>query len=250
MVCRRIWIGWLSLVAGVFWAGNAGAATPDLAPQQRAAARVPLHALPDQLRERVRQVLDEPTLFAHGPAEAFSGKPDFYTWLLDHPDRGVVAWRRLGARCQPVTPRGDGTFAWSDSHGSEIRWQTAYSNETLRVWYAHGKVRPGLLLPPVPVQIVVVLRHGKRADGAEQFLLFHQADVFLQTDSKTAAVTTKMLGGSGPRIAEQCLAQLETFFSGLVWYIDHHPERAELLLAEKEDRPRAAARQSHGGGSN
>ena len=107
MVCRRIWIGWLSLVAGVFWAGTARAATPDLALQQRAAARVPVHALPDQLRERVRQVLDEPTLFAHGPAEAFSGKPDFYTWLLDHPDRGVVAWRRLGARCQPVTPRGD-----------------------------------------------------------------------------------------------------------------------------------------------
>ena len=55
----------------------------------------------------------------------------------------------------------------------------------------------------------------------------------MQTDSKTAVLMTKMLGSSAPRIAEQCLSQLETFFSGLVWYIDHHPDRAEKLLAEQ-----------------
>jgi hypothetical protein len=68
-------------------------------------------------------------------------------------------------------------------------------------------------------------------------MLFHQADVFLQTDSKTAVLMTRMLGASVPRIAEQCLSQLETFFSGLVWYVDHHPERAEKLLAGKTAQP-------------
>jgi hypothetical protein len=233
MPCRLIWIGWLGLAAGAFWVGAGRAAEQDLAAQKRAAARVPLHQVKDDLRERVKQVLDGPTLYTRGPAEAFTGQADFYDWLLDHPDRGVHAWRRLGARCQSISDKGNGSFVWTDGHGSEIRWQTAYNCDSLRVWYADGKVRPALLMPPVPVKLVVLLRHGKRPEGDERTLIFHQADVFMQTDSKTAVLMTKMLGSSAPRIAEQCLSQLETFFSGLVWYIDHHPDRAEKLLAEQ-----------------
>jgi len=238
MACRRIWIGWLGLVAGAFWAGDGKAADQDLTIQKRAAARVPLNQVREEVRARVRQVLEQPTLYSRGPAEAFTGQADFYEWLLDHPDRGVQAWRQLGARCQSISDKGKGTFLWTDGHGSELRWQTAYSGDSLRVWYAEGKVRPALLLPPVPVQLVVLLRHGKRAESAERMLIFHQADVFLQTDSKTAALMTRMLGASGPKLAEQCLSQLETFFSGLVWYVDHHPERAEKLLGEKTGNPK------------
>ena len=233
MVFRRVWIGWLSLVAGVFWVGAATATERDAAAQKRAAARVPVDQVRQDIRERVCHVLEEPTLYGRGPAEAFTGQADFYAWLLDHPDRGVEAWRRLGAKCQSISGRGNGSFVWSDGHGSELRWQTAFNSDSLRVWYADGKVRPALLMPPVPVQLVVLLRHGKRPESAERMLLFHQADVFLQTDSKTAVLMTRMLGASAPRLAEQCLSQLETFFSGLVWYLDHHPERAEKLLAGK-----------------
>jgi hypothetical protein len=233
MVCSRIWIGWLSLVAGVFWAGAARATDDELTVQKRAAGRVPVDQVREEIRERVRQVLDTPTLYGRGPTEAFCGQPDFYRWLLDHPDRGVQAWRRLGAKCQSISDKGCGTFMWTDGHGSELRWRTAYDSDSLRVWYAEGKVRPALLMPPVSVQLVVLLRHGKRPESADHTLIFHQADVFLRTDSKTAVLMTKMLGSSAPRLAEQCLSQLETFFSGLTWYMDHHPDRAEKLLAEK-----------------
>jgi len=237
MVFRHIWIGWLSLVAGVFWAGAARAAEQDLQIQKRAAARIPVDQLRQDMREPVRRVLDQPTLYGRGPAEAFTGQADFYEWLLDHPDRGVEAWRRLGAKCQSISDGGNGSFVWTDGHGSELRWQTAYRSDSLRVWYADGKVRPALLMPAVPVHLVVLLRHGKRQESAARMMLFHQADVFLQTDSKTAVLMTRMLGASAPRIAEQCLSQLETFFSGLVWYVDHHPERAEKLLAGKTAQP-------------
>ena len=231
MVFRRVWIGWLGLVTGVLWADAVTAAEQDLAAQKRAAPRVPLDQIRQDIRERVRHVLEEPTLYGRGPAEAFTGQAAFYAWLLDHPDRGVEAWRRLGAKCQSINGIVNGSFVLNDGHGSELRWQTAYNGDSLRVWYADGKVRPALLMPAVPVHLVVLLRHGKRQESAARMMLFHQADVFLQTDSKTAVLMTRMLGASAPRLAEQCLSQLETFFSGLVWYLDHHPERAEKLLA-------------------
>src|SRR6266436_5395943 len=100
MDCRQTWIGWLGLIAAVFWASAATAGEHDLAPQKCAAARVPLNEVKENIRDHVRRILEEPTLYGRGPAEAFTGQADFYNWLLDHPDRGVHAWRRLGASCQ------------------------------------------------------------------------------------------------------------------------------------------------------
>jgi hypothetical protein len=183
-------------------------------------------------------VVEHSVISARGPTEAFTGQPEFYRWLLDHPVQAMRAWRRLGAQCAELHDIGPGGFSWNDGHGSEIRWQTVHEDGALRIWYADGKVRPGLLMPAVPVRLVAVLRHGNRCDGRDRGLLYHQADVFLASESKTLAVAIRMMGASAPRIAEQGLGQLELFFSGLVWYADQHPERmAELLEKSPENRP-------------
>ena len=231
MGCRSLWTTWPGLMIGLVCANAAAATPPDCTLQQRAAARVPLDEVPEDLRDRVRQVIERPTLFSPGPAEAFAGRPAVYRWLLDHPDRAVLAWRRLGATCTDITERGAGCFVWKDGQGSEINWQTVHDSPSLRIWYAEGQMCPGLLLPAVPVKAVLLLRHGDRPDGPGRTLIFHQADVFLQTDSKTAALLAQLLGPSAPRLAEQGLGQVEVFFSGLVWYLDQHPDRAERLLA-------------------
>jgi hypothetical protein len=230
MRCRAIWTIWLNLMIALIGTRTATATAPDLTLQQQAAARVPLPEVPESLRPRVRQVIEQPTLFSHGPAEAFNGWPALYHWLLDHPDRAVVAWRRLGATCTDITERGTGRFVWKDGQGSVIHWQTIHNSAALRIWYAEGHVRPGMLLPSVPVKAVLLLRHGDRPDGPGRVVIFHQADVFLQTDSKTAALLAQMLGPSAAGLAEQGLGQVEMFFSALVWYLGQHPDRASRLL--------------------
>jgi hypothetical protein len=225
------WTTWLSLTIGLGWINLASAAPPVSTLQEQAAARVPLLELPDTLRARIRPVIERPTLFSHGPAEAFAGRPALYRWLLDHPDRAIVAWRKLGATCTEITGCGAGQFIWKDGQGSEINWQTIHDSPSLRIWYAEGHMRPGVLLPAVPVKAVLLLRHGHRPDGPSRMLIFHQADVFLQTDSKTAALLAQMVGASAPCLAEQGLGQVEMFFSALVWYLGQHPERMERLLA-------------------
>jgi hypothetical protein len=91
------------------------------------------------------------------PAEAFACEPAVYYWFLDHPDRAVTAWRRLGAKCLTITDRGGGRFGWADENGSDIVWETVYRTPELRIWYAEGKARPGPLMPLVPVRAVVLL---------------------------------------------------------------------------------------------
>lgn len=245
MRCRT-WVSLLSLAAGTLcalWpAADAQAQTrdqfvaktPSDSPTRplslTVTQAVPLSELSDDMRDKVRVVLDKPTITTRGPVEIFRGRPAFYQWLLDHPDRGVHVWRKLGAKCSDITRRSDGQFGWADKHGSDITWTTAYDGPNMRIWYAEGVVSPGALWPTVPVRAVAILHHVENIDALGRTLIHHQADLFLQTDSKTAALIARVLGSTTPHLAKQCAAQLEFFFSGLVWYFERHPERAETLL--------------------
>jgi hypothetical protein len=221
------------LVVAILLAAADPAAAQDN-PRARAASAscVPLAELPPGVREQVRRVLEQPALFARGPTEEFAGCSDLYFWFLDHPHRAAAAWRRLGAPCLEITDRGNGRFAWNDGEGTEICWETIYRSPALRVWYAEGCAKPAPLLPSLPVRAVVVLRHQAVPEPDGRALLYQQADLFVQTDSRTVSVITRLLGPSVPRMAEQGVAQLEMFFSVLVGYLNKYPERAERLLGQ------------------
>jgi hypothetical protein len=239
MMRHRFRSGWLGLLAGVAWAG----ALPQACAQQptaptdpalyraQAAAQVPLHLLPPHAREGARRALEKPTLFSRGPAESFVCDPAAYFWLLDHPDRAVTAWRRLGAKCLTITDRGGGRFGYADDTGTDIVWETVFRGPDLRIWYAEGKARPAPLMPLATVRAVVLMHHVEGRDRAGHALIRHQTDMFLRTDSVAATLASKMMGGSAQRMAEQCLGQLQMFIAGLAWYLHRHPERAEQLLA-------------------
>jgi hypothetical protein len=239
MRSRRSWLSWVGLVAAVA-AASAGAGRaqawfnfthpPTEQAQHTRAAVVPIEQMPAAVQKSVRLVLDHPTLFAHGPAEMFPCQPSQYYWFLDHPDRAMRAWVRLGAKCLPITDRGNGRFGWADDQGSDLVWDTVYRSDRLRVWYAEGNVRPAPLLPLVPVRAVVVMRHMDGKDETGGLVMYHQADAFLQTDSKTAALVLRMLGPSVPRMAQEGVSQLQMFFAGVAWYLDRHPDRADWLL--------------------
>jgi hypothetical protein len=235
-------IGRLGVLAGLAWAATASAQTPVMpaeyaVPQQRMRlfapprprmAPVPLDVLPANLRDSIARVVRDPTLSAHGPAEEFTGGT--YDWLLDHPDRVAVAWRRLGIPCVGITNKGDGQFTWSDGQGSDLGWVTAYRGPNMRIWYAEGQAKAATTLPVIPVKAVAVLRHSQHADDAGQVIVTHEVDVYLQTDSKAAALVTRLLGPAAPRMAEQGASQLLMFFSALAKHLDEHPDQVPTLL--------------------
>lgn len=232
MTRRRFPLDALAMFAGLF---GASVACGTAAAQHAPAATAPVEALsfdamPAHVRDGVRLVLTRPTLQARGPAEIFRGNHELYQWLLDHPDRGIPLWKRMGAKCVDIRDRGNGRFGCNDGQGCDIHWETVCKRPGLHVWYAEGEGKPGPLLPPVLVRAVVVLRYQHGADGLGRTVLQQQADLFLQTDSKAVALLTKLMGASAPQLARQCVGQMEIFFSFPVAYLERYPERAEPML--------------------
>jgi hypothetical protein len=196
----------------------------------RAVPAVRLDAVPAGWREAVAKVVQQPTLTAHAGPEEF--RAGLYEWLLEHPDRASLAWRRLGVPCTEITNLGQGRFGWTDGQGSEVTWRTVARGPEVFVWYAEGHAKPGPMLPVMPAKAVAVLRYTRRRGSDGQVAITHEVDVYLQTDSKAASLLTRLLGPAAPRLAEQGAEQLLLFFAGLSRYLDLHPDEVQTLLAK------------------
>lgn len=194
--------------------------------------KVPLEAIPTEFRSRISQVIKQPTVVARAAPEEF--EPGIYAWLLDHPDRASLAWRRLGVPCAEITDRGQGMHGWTDNQGTNVAWRTVAKSECVRVWFAEGHTKLGSMLPEIPVRAVVVLHSPKTILPDGRVLISHSTDVYLQTDSKMTAAVIKVLGSATPKLADEGASQLLLFFSGLTRYFNRHPDDIETLLAAKK----------------
>jgi hypothetical protein len=194
-------------------------------------------------RDAVRQVILNPTMKTRATEEAFAAHTAVYAWMIDHPDRVSVAWQRLDVPCVEITSPDLRKFEWKDEQGSKLSWHPVAKLANGVVWYATGQVKPGLLMPMVPVKAVAVLKYpGTETPIAGVQFLKPEIEIWFQTDSKAAAAMLKMAGPAAPKIAEDAAGQLLYFFSGVAGYLHRNPNQVPALLAEKKPGDREPTR--------
>jgi hypothetical protein len=229
---KRLFAGSVCLLWLLHAACADAANTPPLLKKSDPAQTVtiPWDDLNEHATTLAKQLMERPTVVARGPSETFACVPEQYHWLLDNPDRAVIAWRRLGAKCVSINRRGPNKFGYTDDTGTDVAWEVIHQSPSVRIWFAEGKVKPSPVLPLVPVKALIVLHHidGKLPDGT--VVVQHHAEVVIHTDSKAATAVTKLMGQSAPKLAEQGLGQLQLFYSALSRFLDLHPERVEVLF--------------------
>lgn len=225
----------LAALFGTLFAAAGPADPPDAmpaAPMTAGAARVQLAEVVDPAwREHVLAVVRKPTLSTKGASDELVCTPAVYEFLLDHPDRAALAWKRLKVPVVDIADRGQGRFAWTDPDGSELVWQTVGRFPEGRVWYASGKAKASAAAPMVPVKAVVILTHPGKANGDGTAALKPAVQAYLQTDSRAANLVLRLMGPTAPKLAEQGCEQLLFFFAGVARYCQAHPEKADELLA-------------------
>jgi hypothetical protein len=184
-----------------------------------------------KFKNDVIAVAQKPLMSAKFTEDAFIANPTVYQWLLDHPDRTSLAWERLGIPCIPIRDLGKGIFQFKDDQGHEINWQQVGTLTDGRIWYATGKVKPGTLIPSVPVKAVAIVRHPQTAMTDGNISITPTIQVFFQTDSKAAATIMRIAGPAAPRMAEEGAEQLLFFFSGMSKYLQKNPDQVTALLS-------------------
>jgi hypothetical protein len=206
--------------------------SPEPPPVSYGAPTIPLDAMEPALRDKVRSVVEHPTLSARAVAETFNTTPGIYRYLLDHPDHAVKLWRKLGARLSDIDDQGAGHYLWRDDQGSEVRWQIGLRGDGIHLWYAEGKVKPALLLPMQTFRAVALLKWKEGVDTKGLPAIRHQVHFILRCESRAVALVTRLMGGSAPRLAEQYLGQLQAFYGGMAWYIYQDDKRGRQLFEQ------------------
>lgn len=226
----------LGLTAGgALRAGERERTTPvSISPFVSPAPQLPLEAVAVGVRDKVREVLDKPTLSSRSIAETFNANHAAYRYLLDHPDHAVKLWRQLGARVSEMEHRGNGVYLWQDGQGSEVNWQAVHRSQGLQVWYAEGKIKPGAILAPQPFRAIIMLQYTEGVDVQGLPAVRHQVHFHLRCEGRAIALAARVLGASAPHLAEQYLGQLQTFYGGLAWYLYQDEPRAKKLFADAE----------------
>jgi hypothetical protein len=193
---------------------------------------VPLEQYPADVREKVRLVLDSPTLVSKAPAESFIAAPDVYQWLLANPRIAIQLWRQLGAKVSDINEPQPGRYLWRDGQGSEVSWWSVHATNGVQVWYIEGKAKPKGFLVPAQFRALATLHYhaSEKADG--KTAIRHQVQFHLRCDGKAVALAAKLMGASAPRLAEQYLGQLQVFHGGMAWYLCQDKERARRMLAK------------------
>ena len=202
--------------------------SPFAAPPPRLAAE----ALAPAVRDKVQAVLDKPTLSSRSIPETFNTDHAFYRYLLDHPHHAVKLWRRLGAKVADMEDQGGGTYLWKDGQGSEVTWQIVHREKGLHVWYAEGKVKPGVLFAAQPFRAIAMLQYTEGVDYGGLPAVRHQVHFHLRCEGRAIALATRVMGASAPHLAEQYLGQLQMFYGGLAWYVYQDAERAKKLFQD------------------
>ena len=87
MLKLRLLVG--MLVLGVVGSLTAGPPVFPTAPAGPVLTAIPIDAMPPEVRDKARSVLDGASLSARGVAESFHAAPDVYCWLLDNPQVGA-----------------------------------------------------------------------------------------------------------------------------------------------------------------
>ena len=143
MLIPRVLTG--TLLLGL--AAVAPAAEPHTAMPRPASVNV-LDVVSPAYRNAVSAVVRQSNLTARAADEELTAHATVYDWMLEHPDRVSLAWRRIGVPCVEITDLGDGRFHWADANGSELTWQTVGRFTNGLIWYATGKVKENLLPRP------------------------------------------------------------------------------------------------------
>src|SRR5436190_1378404 len=199
------------------------------APPMPGPPSIPIQYVPPALRPGVQSVLERPSLTSRAGCEQFNCVPAMYCHLLGHPEQAVKLWRLVGAKVADIEEMGKGTYRYTDGQGSDVRWHAVPCGPGLHLWYAEGKAKAARLLPAASFKAVLVMQYqsGRDEDGA--IAVKHQVHFVLRAESRAVALATKILGSSAPRLLEQYLGGLQTFYAGLSWYLSNDDARARGL---------------------
>ncbi|RMF90548.1 MAG: hypothetical protein D6741_16795 [Planctomycetota bacterium] len=193
---------------------SAGRLSPAEAARQ-ALDRLPLQVMGEQDRADVLAVLSNVTIYHQMPIRTIECSPDFYRFLVEHPDVIVSVWQILGITQLEVAVDDASVFHINDHQGTTAVARFLYRSPSLHVIYTEGAYDGALLPKPVRGRTLLLLNSSYIRDAEGRALVMCRLEVFMQVERKGVALIAKALYPLVAGMAETNYTQTVGFLNWL-----------------------------------
>jgi hypothetical protein len=186
----------MAMVGACVSAGSAPAATPLQGTTSRQAREdalraVPLARLPVEKRAKVAALLADTSVFRRMPTQIMQCDPDFYGFLVEHPDVIVNIWSALGISEVRLKRTGDDTFLANDGAGTSGTVEYFYRSADTLLLYGEGLYSGTMFSKPVRGKCLLLLKSGYLREASGRYYITCRLDAFMHLDNVGVEILAK-----------------------------------------------------------
>ena len=219
---------WLGLTAGVARSTAAATspssrsahastleATTSNAARRDAVRSIPFDKLSPEARAKVDAVLSNVTVFRRMPVRVVDCDPDFYVFLVRHPDVVVNIWELFKISQIKLRETSPGRFHVAETEGAAASIAYIYSSRNLHVIYGEGTYQGPLLTKPVRGRGVLILKSGYMREPNGRCYIASRLDSFLTIEPFGAELVTKTMSPLLGKTVDNNFVQTVAFIGSL-----------------------------------
>lgn len=220
--------------ASAGWAAETSSSTTSRRARNEAVRAIPFQRIAPNYRRRVKQVLNDTSLYRRLPTMTVDCHPPLFTFLAENPDVLVEIWRQLGISNIDLVREGNNRFRLTDSVGTVGHLVIVEQNcddraQNRLVMYAEGAYEGKPFKRPVRAQCVLLLRSGSVQETNGRHYVAVRLDTFLRIDRASLELFAKAVHPLVGRTTDRNFADTINFISKMSQAAETRPLTIERL---------------------
>ncbi|MCH7753088.1 MAG: hypothetical protein IH898_13170 [Planctomycetes bacterium] len=220
--------------ASAGWAAETSSSTTSSQARNEAVRAIPFQRIAPNYRRRVKQVLNDTSLYRRLPTMTVDCHPPLFTFLAKNPDVLVQIWRQLGISNIDLVRVGNNKFRLTDSVGTVGHLVIVEQNcddlaQNRLVMYAEGAYEGKPFKRPVRAQCVLLLRSGSVKETNGRHYVAVRLDTFLRIDRASLELFAKAVHPLVGRTTDRNFADTINFIGKMSQAAETRPLTIERL---------------------
>lgn len=197
--------------------GRSDPSKPDTsrAARENAAQSIPFDKLTKDGQTKVSWALSNASLFRRLPVRVMQCDPEFYLFLVHHPDIVVNVWEVLGASHLTMRQVGPDVYQVTDDIGTAGSIQYLYRSQELNVAYIDGTYTGSLFNHQVRGRGIVILKSSYTQGSDGRSYVTSRLDSFLNIEPGGMEFLTKTFQPMVGKVADNNFLQTVGFVGSL-----------------------------------
>lgn len=161
--------------------------------RENAVNAVPMQKLTREAQQKIRPILQRPSIYRCLPVTSIEIDPDYYLHLVRHPEVIINIWKLMGVTQMTIDRTGPYTMTTDDGVGTLGKVELLYGTNNMHIYYCEGEYTGSLLAKKLRGKCVFVMRTEYKLNDEGEKTATSQFDIFLKIDNATVGLIAKTL---------------------------------------------------------